>query len=209
MHPERTTEAAGGCVTDDRARPAGRLGNLENTMSHAGESTPEPFSQAARDRLVRLAFRLVWNRDDAEDVVQESLTVAHARDGQLRGPDKWWSWLRRIVIHRCHTAGRDKVRRRRLGERLAARRNTAADQAPASESGELTELIRGALPNLPARQREVVVLRHLEGLSYEEIGEVLEIAPATARVHARAGLEALRMALVNPRAGDRLPRLRP
>jgi RNA polymerase sigma-70 factor (ECF subfamily) len=56
----------------------------------------------------------------------------------------------------------------------------------------LTEAVREALVRLPRRQREVVVLRHLEGLSYETIAGMLRMAPATARVHAKAALENLR-----------------
>ena len=48
------------------------------------------------------------------------------------------------------------------------------------------------LMELPQRQHEVMVLRHLQGMPFEEIARVLDIAPATARVHARAGRETLR-----------------
>jgi len=48
------------------------------------------------------------------------------------------------------------------------------------------------LMRLPERQKEVMVLRHLEQMNYDQIGELLEMSPSTARVHARAGLEALR-----------------
>ena len=169
------------------------MGRGGNIMQQSGDLPPEPFSRAARDRLVRLAFRFVWNRDDAEDVVQESLAVAHGQRETLREPQRWWSWLRRIVIHRCHTAGRRKSTRARHGLRLAA--SNAAETEAAGDAAELKELVRRALPGLPERQKEVVVLRHLEGMSYEQIGELLEIAPATARVHAKAGLEALRSML--------------
>ena len=169
-------------------------------MSHSGEPAPEPFSDAERDRLVRLAYRFLWNQDDAEDVVQESLAAAHARQHQLEDAGRWWSWLRRIVIHRCHTAGRGKARWRVHGPRLAETRADRAEDSAASEvdAGDRRELVRRALPLLPPRQREVIVLRHLEGMSYEHIAELLEISPVTARVHARAGLEALRAALAEP-----------
>jgi RNA polymerase sigma-70 factor (ECF subfamily) len=193
MHVEGEIEmtAAGG-----RGSLEARMWRGGNIMEQSGDLAPEPFSRAARDRLVRLAFRFVWNRDDAEDVVQESLAAAHGHRETLREPDRWWSWLRRIVIHRCHTAGRRKRTRARHGLRLAAS-NTAETDAAGEGLGaaELKELVWRALPGLPERQKEVVVLRHLEGMSYEQIGELLEIAPATARVHAKAGLESLRSML--------------
>jgi RNA polymerase sigma-70 factor (ECF subfamily) len=166
-------------------------------MGHSDDSAPEPFSPAARDRLVRLAYRFVWNRDDAEDVVQDSLVAAHAQQRQLRQPDRWWSWLRRIVIHRCHTAGRKKTSWRTHAPRLMAEttRKLAGDSEGEADASHVKELVRQALIGLSARQKEVVVLRHLEGMSYEEIAAVLEISAVTARVHARAGLESLRAIL--------------
>ena len=68
--------------------------------------------RVSRDRLVRLAYRFVWNRDDAEDVVQEALARAHERASTLKEHEKWISWVTRMVIHGCHLQGRRKMRRK-------------------------------------------------------------------------------------------------
>lgn len=200
MHEDKAIDAVREVAADWNSERGSRGGDSGMTMADSGDSAPEPFSQAARDRLVRLAYRFVWNRDDAEDVVQESLAVAHEQRQTLREAQRWWSWLRRIVIHRCHTCSRKKSVRRQHALRLAASATDVQDEEvdPGAAAADFKELLRRALPPLPERQKEVIVLRHLEGLSYEQIAELLEIAPATARVHAKAGLETLRANLVKP-----------
>lgn len=151
--------------------------------------------RVTRDRLVRLAYRFLWNRDDAEDVAQDALLKAEQRDSPLRDADKWWSWLARVVVNGCYEKRRrsevqhrhEPLVRLELGQRVEA--GVRDDGTTGStDSNWLVPLIS----ELPRRQQEVVVLRHLEGMGYDEIAEMLGITRSTARVHARAGLEALR-----------------
>ena len=75
------------------------------------------------------------------------------------------------------------------------------ESAGREDHDERTEMVRMLLSELPPRQRDVVTLRHLEGMAYEGIAAMLEISTATARVHARAGRETLRRLLLE-RYGD-------
>lgn len=180
----------------------------ETRPGPACPSPPPPSTlSAGRDRLVRLAYRFLWNRDDAEDVAQEAMAVAHEQASELRDPDKWWSWTCRIVVRRCHSWSRSRGRRQKHEAqwRLAARAgDVVASPAEARSSRvELTEMVRTLLNELPPRQREVLVLRHLEGMSIEQIAGVLEISPATVRVHAMHGREALRN-MIGDRRGELL-----
>ena len=150
------------------------------------------MSRIIRDRLLCLAYRFLWNRDEAEDAVQEALVTAHARASDLRDDDKWWPWICKIVVHQCYRQGREK-RRRQQHERTGEVPADAVISEPGGEApSSARQAIRRLLPELPRRQREVVILRHLQGMSYEQIADVLEISSATARVHARAAREALR-----------------
>lgn len=153
-------------------------------------------SGSTRARLVRLAYRFLWNQDDAEDAVQDALTVAQERHRDLKAPERWWSWLCRVVVQRCHLQGRSRQRHTAHAEPYA--RHAANRAEGGTASAEDKELLRFLLPQLPRRQQEVVVLRHLQQMSYEKIGEVLGIAPSTARVHCRAGLERLKELLYAP-----------
>lgn len=179
-------------------RPAHRASDRQRSPTGGDASALEPdtsgagLTREARGRLCRLAFRFLWNRDDAEDAVQDALLSAHARRDQLKDDAKWWGWLCRIVVQRCHLQGRQRQRTPRAQSEATLKWH--ADGAAVDASGTLCETtgaVRDAILRLPQRQREVIVLRFLEGMSYDEIAPILEIAPSTARVHARAGLERL------------------
>jgi len=157
------------------------------------------LSDDTRHGLVRLAYRLVWNLEDAEDAVQEALHAAEARRTQLRQSERWWRWLCKIVVQKCHAQGRAKERRRRHLDRYLVDRPAPSEPRP-DQSAE-TQAVRSMLPKLPPRQRDVLVLRHLQGLNDGEIAEILDIAPATVRVHARAARESL-CALLKQRHPD-------
>jgi len=146
-------------------------------------------SENTRKQLVRLAFRFVWNLDDAEDAVQEALHTAEAKRSQLRVSAKWWSWLCKIVVQKCHTQGRQDSTRRRHLERYRLER--PADSSSHAELSAESQALRAVLPKLPPRQRDVLVLRHLQGIDDAQISEILGIAPSTVRVHARAAKESL------------------
>lgn len=180
-------------------RPAHRASDRQRSPTRGDASASEPdasragLTREARHRLCRLAFRFLWNRDDAEDAVQDALLSAHARRDQLKDDTKWWGWLCRIVVQRCHLHGRRQKRVPKTQSEAALEWH--ADSAPAEAPWALSETtgaVRDVLLRLPQRQREVIVLRFLEGMSYDEIAAILEIAPSTTRVHARAGLERLR-----------------
>ena len=159
------------------------------------DADPPPLTRPGRDRLVRLAYRFLWNVDDAEDVVHEALAAAHERVTELRDKRKWWSWVCRIVVRRCHEHGRRKLRRERHDQklRLAATQEQTSPHEPLSEG---TEIVRQLVLRLPRRQKEVIVLRHIHGMGFAEIAQVLGISSSTARVHAQAGREALRTLLI-------------
>jgi RNA polymerase sigma-70 factor (ECF subfamily) len=135
----------------------------------------------------RLAARL-----DPSDVVQEALAEAHRRLPKYarERPIPFYPWLRRIAwerlirLHRQHIdAGRHSVLRedslglsddseRLLADRLAAT-STPSDQAVRSE---IRHRVRQAIGQLPEVDREVIVLKHLEELSFLEAAAVLEIS---------------------------------
>ncbi len=171
--------------TEERVNPGAK--QAEPVGSREGEA---PWSTSARDKLFRLAYRLLWNRADAEDAVQDALLTAHQRSTQLRDSEKWWPWVCGIVVQRCRLLGRRASLRRRH-EQAFAEQSPTLETAMTSGSAELKALVIELLDELPRRQREVLVLRHLQGMNFEEVAEVLELAPETARVHAQRGRERL------------------
>lgn len=179
--------------TDDR---------VKSGASHAKSGVqPEPlapWSLSARDRLFRLAYRLMWNWADAEDAVQDALLTAYERSTQLRDSEKWWPWVCRIVVQRCRLLGRRASLRKRHEQAFTDLVPTH-DAARSSGSVELKTLVIELLDELPRRQREVLVLRHLQGMAFGEIAEVLALSPETARVHAQRGRERLAVLIAERR----------
>ncbi len=133
--------------------------------------------------LFALAVRLLGDRADAEDAVQESFLAAWRRLPDFRGEAAFSSWMYRIVTNRCLTLGR---RRRPTVALEAAPGDTVASPDAASPehvseaTGRLDALHR-ALDDLPIELRAAWVLRNVEDLGYTEIAEILGCSPDAVR----------------------------
>jgi RNA polymerase sigma-70 factor (ECF subfamily) len=151
------------------------------------------------DRLVRehgpmlygIAWRILGQAQDAEDVVQEVFAEAH-RQSNGAGVVCWPALLRRMATCRAL----DALRRRRIMLPLDAAQPALAKEDPAAIAAcrELEARLRTALAELAPREAEVFCLRYFEELSYREIAETLGISPtatSTALHHARLRLEEL------------------
>jgi len=161
------------------------------TSTETDGGDPIWLSAAVRRKLLQLAYHFVFNRAAAEDAVQDTMTIAYQRRDQLQDQAKCWPWLCRILIQRCHLVYRNEQRWLQHREALVRRRPQSQPDALDPTSDEAKEIVRRLLPKLSNRQYEVIVLRHLQGMPYQEIGQVLGIKASTARVQAKAGREAL------------------
>ncbi|WP_245862530.1 RNA polymerase sigma factor [Phycicoccus duodecadis] len=143
--------------------------------------------------LVRLAWLLLHDEQDAEEVVQDAYVSLHRRWGRLDDPAAAAAYLRRSVVNGARSALRRRGVRQRYAAALAAERVVLAlspsDTVVAAEQRD--ELV-GALTRLPQRQREVLVLRYYLDLSEAEIADALGISPGSVKTHAHRGLAALR-----------------
>ena len=143
-----------------------------------------------RPRLSRYALRMLGNREDAQEALQDAFVRAYRALGRCDDPDRFGSWLFSILVNRCRTTGGRSARRARtfVSDEAAAR--VAVDAHPAEQAAWREEIER-ALALLDAEQREAFLLKHVEGLSYEEMAELTG-----------AGVSALKMRV--KRACDRL-----
>jgi len=134
----------------------------------------------------KVAYRLLADREDAEDIAQEACFRAHQRWQVLTDGDYAAAW----VSHVSTNLSLDRWRRRRC-----ARRYLASSQLPPGiANAERVDLNR-ALGTLPRRQREVVLLRYVADLPENEVARQLSCSPGTVKTHASRGLAALRAAL--------------
>lgn len=156
-----------------------------------------------RPRLEALARRLVWDDEDARDVLQSALEDAVARWHTLSDPAAAPAWLRRIVVNRAMT----HLRRRRFWNAIAGllfveAEPVADDASAAVERREHLASLAAALDALPARQSTAFTLRYLEGLSLDEVADALNIDRGTVRVHLQRAVRTLRERGVLPARDD-------
>jgi RNA polymerase sigma-70 factor (ECF subfamily) len=145
--------------------------------------------------VLRLARRLVGDREEALDLAQEALTRAFEALHSFRGESSLRTWVHRIVVHESLR----RLRRRRLWDRtlgwlLPRSREALADGVPESnlEARILAQELTRALERLPAQQRVVLTLRFQEELSLPEIADLMKIAPGTVKTHLVRALRAVR-----------------
>lgn len=124
-----------------------------------------------QERCLRLALHMVGSREDAEDAVQESFLRAYRYLGGYREREKFAAWLYRILVNQCRTT---LARRQRRELPMAEWEwNTEADvDASSAEQGALRHELARALDALTADQREAVVLRYADDLTYDEMSTV-------------------------------------
>jgi RNA polymerase sigma-70 factor (sigma-E family) len=154
------------------------------------EAVVEALFVAHYTPLVRLAAVLLDDLGSCEEVVQEAFVRLHAGFGRLRDPDRALAYLRQSVVN---------LSRSRLRHRLVVRRHEAprpGTQSSAEDSA-LALLAANALiqamHQLQRRQREVLALRHLAGLSEAETAAALGISTGSVKAYASRGLDALRI----------------
>ena len=169
------------------------------------------FRQAALvhlDALYGFAMALTHNQTEAEDLTQETYLRAMRAFGQLVPDSNLKSWLFTIM----RNVWRNKLRHDRSGPQFVELDSESSheDEAlPVDAGGDpLTLLVRkveregvrGAIAQLPPAYREVVVLRDLEGFSYQQIATILECPAGTVMSRLARAREQLRMLLSEPRA---------
>ena len=158
----------------------------ENIIARARRGDADAFEQlvvAYRDQVFRLALRMCGSEADADEVAQEAFLSAWKALPNFRGESQFSTWLYQLTTH----AAIDLMRREK--RQIAAADDitevSAADPAPSpqqqAEQSEQREIVRDAILQLAPEQREVVVLRFMEELSYEEIGAVLKLPSGTVK----------------------------
>ena len=146
-------------------------------------------------RVLAQAYRMTGDRDEAADIAQEAMLRLWRIAPQWEpGRAQVTTWLYRVVAN----LGTDRLRRRRRSSPLEDAPEVA-DPAPSAEvrmgQAQRVAALREALHALPDRQRQAVVLRHLEGLSNPEIAAVMDIGVEAVESLTARGRRALKAAL--------------
>jgi len=130
----------------------------------------------ARARLYRVAYSWCHSAALADDLVQETLTKALRKSSQLRDPKARDAWLFTILAN-CY---RDHFRKQRDMDDIDEI-EISHETTPESESSraEIVSMVRTAIAKLPQGQRQVVTLVDLEGFSYVEVAQILDVPIGT------------------------------
>ncbi|OLC39839.1 MAG: hypothetical protein AUH81_00395 [Candidatus Rokubacteria bacterium 13_1_40CM_4_69_5] len=153
----------------------------------------EPLVEKYRERVWRLACNFLRDPEEAWDVAQEAFVRAWQALPSFRGQSAFYTWLFRITMNVATDRARQRAARGRAfgTERVSEEEweRVMVDQAAAPDDvamrAEERERIRRALEALPPHHRAIIMLGDLEGLSYREIAEVLDIPMGTvmSRLH--------------------------
>ena len=157
----------------------------EHIIARARRGDAHAFEQlvtAYRNQVFRLALRMCGNEADADEVAQEAFLSAWKGLPNFRGESRFSTWLYQLTTH----AAIDLMRREK---RQAAAEDideiTTADDGPSPqqqvERTETQREIRSALMQLPEEYRQVLLLRFMQELSYEEIGRALKLPVGTVK----------------------------
>lgn len=173
-------------------------------------------------RIYNLALRITGNREDAEDVLQETLLNVLENLQGFRGDAAFGTWIYRIALHNALRVVQQRKRLETVSlEQLVAEEKEDEGPLPrpeliaewhdpeeVTERHELRRLLKEALQQLPETYRSVFVLRDMEGLSTKEVAQVLGISEANVKVRLLRARLKLREILTHY-FGDMTKRLEP
>ena len=187
------------------------------------ESAFTEFVTAFHHKLSQYSFLMCGQREDAEEVAQETLLKVFESIDQLRDPSRLKSWVFRIAKNECLMKRRksafapavelslDELRPNRVGDG-ESRGIEIADWSSLPEDllldAELRDALTHAIRQLPETYRSVVLLRDVEGLATEEAAEVLEISPDAVKTRLHRGRLALRREMdqyLRSKTGEGIP----
>jgi RNA polymerase sigma-70 factor (ECF subfamily) len=138
-----------------------------------------------QDRLYNSLLRVLGSSEDAADITQDAFVQAFTKLNTFRGSSAFYTWLYRIAFNLAMSHARRGHESTSLDGLKALVGEEPMDGAPAVESGlilqERIDLVHSALAQLGMDYRQILVLREIDGYSYEEIAEILALPVGTVR----------------------------
>jgi len=156
-------------------------------------------------KIMRLVSRMVRDQDEIEDVTQEAFIKAYRALPQFRGDSAFYTWLYRIAINTARNWLASNRRRpssptefqNEDGETFNETDNLTDNNNPESElaSREIAETVNATIESLPEDLRTAIVLREIEGMSYEDIAQTMNCPIGTVRSRIFRAREAIAVKL--------------
>jgi len=144
-------------------------------------------------RCARIAVRIVGNREDAEEAIQDAFLRAFKALADYEDRERFAAWLTRILVNQCRTVlARTKRRDAMFAELDPRRLEFLAAREP--EDGSWAELEQ-VLGQLPAEQREAIVLKYADDLTYEEMSRITGAGESALKMRVQRAFARLRALL--------------
>lgn len=176
-------------VTDDRTASREEDAAMVRAVLDGDATAFRGLVEKYQERVYTMVYGMIRNREDARDLTQEAFVKAYRNLKGFRLESGFYTWLYRIAMNLTIDLTRSRKRRATAGfdEGIATRDETGNvhelhhEDSPSRriERRQLYEQIMSAMEQLPEDQRQVVLLRELEGLSYREIAEIMEVPEGT------------------------------
>ena len=180
-------------MAEERAAARERDATLVARIRAGDARAFDALVHAYMRQAFQLAYRVVGHREDAEDLVQESFLAAYQYLDSYDSARPFGPWLMRIVLNRGSNLRRSRTRRETEPEVDAV--STAPSALEESERSETRVVLTRALATLSERQRTIVTLFDVDGMTSTEIGEMLDLSAGTVRWHLHEARKTLRTAL--------------
>lgn len=180
--------------------------NLVKLTQNGDKRAFQTLMERHQRRIFNLCFGMVKNSADASDLVQEAFIKAYRNIGKFRGQSAFYTWLYRIAKNVSIDFLRKAKRRTMVDFDDAIRRDEPVDgdetllpsplginPAKVASRRELLEQIDAAMSTLSEAHREILILREIDGLSYQEIADTIDISIGTVMsrlYHARKNMQA-------------------
>ena len=187
----------------------GREASLVQRCAVGDETACSELVGEHQRMVVQLAVNLLGDRDEALDLSQEVFLRVFRTIHRFRGQSSLRTWIYRIAVNQARNRHRF-WRRRHRGDQVSLDAHVAAhgDFLSGAQAGpdrvlaqkELAARLNHALDNLPFDQRTAIVLREIDGLSYDEIAYSLGVAVGTVKSRLTRARQALRLELREERA---------
>ncbi len=166
-------------------------------VRQALDGSDRAFGEIVRryqDLLYRHAVRMTGRQDDAEDVVQSAFIKAHRNLRKCRDPERVGAWLFRIGANAC----KDFLKSKRVTipfDQMPGLLSNDGDPERDAEMGRVRGEIERALQSLPVEQREAFLMKHVEGWSYDEMSETLDVSVPALKMRVHRAREELQVLL--------------
>jgi RNA polymerase sigma-70 factor, ECF subfamily len=144
-------------------------------------------------RCARIAFRILGNREDAEEAIQDAFLRAFKALGDYEDRERFPSWLTRILVNQCRTVLARTKRRDALFPDLDPQRLDFVGSADSNDD-DWPEL-EHVLDRLPAEQREAIVLKYADDLTYEEMSRITGAGESALKMRVQRAFARLRALL--------------